>query len=236
MNGKKIFFLIVFSIVTLSSFNQAYAHQLITHNDAHRSFESSLHISDHKISWAIYENLGENEAKFYSFDAKHGDSLYASIVVPKMEGLETYSPTLVLVGEGIFQKDFIPFSTPLGVEKIQYKGEFPSREFYEPFGQVTYWDRQEVRMDIPIDGEYFIIVMDEQNQSGKYSLAIGTIEDFSSQDIFSSLPKAWIETKLFVNDYTSIVIAIIILISIPTIPIFFLVRKIKLKQKAYLIK
>ena len=135
--GKKIFLLIVFSIFTLVSFNQAHAHQLITHDDTHRSFESSLHIPDHKISWAIYENLGENEAKFYSFEAKHGESLYASIVVPKLAGLETYSPTLVLLGEGIFQNDEIPFVTSLGAEKFPYKGEFPSREFYEPFGQVT---------------------------------------------------------------------------------------------------
>jgi hypothetical protein len=230
--GKKIFLLIVFSIFTLVSFNQAHAHQLITHDDTHRSFESSLHIPDHKISWAIYENLGENEAKFYSFEAKHGESLYASIVVPKLAGLETYSPTLVLLGEGIFQNDEIPFVTSLGAEKFPYKGEFPSREFYEPFGQVTYWERQEVRMDVPLDGEYFIIVMDEQNQSGKYSLAIGTIEDFSGSDIFTTLPKAWLETKLFVNDYISIGIAIIILIAIPAIPIFLISRKIILKQNS----
>gem|GEM_PF-3692708 len=35
-------------------------------------------------------------------------------------------------------------------------------------------------------------------------MAIGTIEDFSGADIFMILPKAWFDTKLFVNDYTSI--------------------------------
>jgi len=54
-----------------------------------------LKIPDQKISWAIYENLGTNEAKFYSFIAKEGNSFYASIVVPKLDGLEEYSPTLV---------------------------------------------------------------------------------------------------------------------------------------------
>jgi len=226
---KNIFVFIAFFVLVFVSISPVYAHQLITHDDTHRSFDTALQIPDHKISWAIYENLGANEAKFYSFDAKHGESLFASIVIPKIEELETYSPTLVLVGEGIFQNDSIPFTTSLGVQKISFQGEFPSREFYEPFGQVTYLERQEVKIDIPMDGEYFIIVMDEQNQIGKYSLAIGTIEDFSGSDIFSTLPKAWIETKLFVNDYTSIVMAIIILIAIPTIPILVVVRKIKLK-------
>ncbi|MDH3277004.1 MAG: hypothetical protein OEM21_02780 [Nitrosopumilus sp.] len=227
---KSLNILVIFFIISFAATSPAYAHKLITHDDTHRSFETALQIPDHKISWAIYENLAANEAKFYSFEAKHGESLYASIVIPKMEDLETYSPTLVLVGDGIFQNDSIPFETSLGVQKIPYKGEFPSREFYEPFGQVTYWERQEVRMNIPTDGEYFIVVLDEKNQSGKYSLAIGTIEDFSGGDIFTTLPTAWIETKLFVNDYISIVIVVIILITIPIIPILFIVRK-KVKQK-----
>ena len=140
--------------------------------------------------------------------------------MPKIEGLETYSPTLVLMGEGIFENDDVPFETQLGVEKFSYSGDFPSSEFYEPFGQVTYWERQEIRMDIPLDGKYFIVVMDEKNQTGKYSLAIGTIEDFSGGDLFTTLPNAWLETKLFVNDFVSIGIAAFVMsIGIQTVEI-----------------
>ncbi|WP_237087614.1 hypothetical protein [Nitrosopumilus piranensis] len=182
--------------------NQAYAHKLISHDDSHRDFESALDIPDHKISWAIYENLGVNEAKFYTFDAKKGDSFYASIVVPKIEGLENYAPTLVLMSEN----DSI-------TKKVIYEKDFPGTEFYEPFGQVTYWERQELKTEIPANGKYFIIVTDEKNQSGKYSLAVGTIEDFSVEDMFILLPKSWIETKFFVNDYISISILIGIIFS-----------------------
>ena len=70
--------------------------------------------------------------------------------------------------------------------------------------------------------------MDEKNQSGKYSLAIGTIEDFSGADLFTILPKAWIETKLFVNDYLSIAIFFLIVVSITLIiPVYFIIRKRK---------
>ncbi len=220
---KKI--MLVFVLISIISVSPAYAHKLISHDDLHRSFDSALKIPDHKISWAIYENLGTNEAKYYSFNAKHGDSFYASIVVPKLDGLEEYSPTLVLVGKGIFGNDLVPFETELGTEKFSYLGEFPSREFYEPFGQVTYWERQEVRTDIVLDGEYFVVVMDENNQSGKYSLAIGTIEDFSGGDFFTILPKAWLDTKLFVNDYTSIGILFFILASIPIMSALWVIRK-----------
>ena len=215
---KKLIIFLFF--ITIISTSPAYGHKLISHDDAHRSFESALEIPDHKISWAIYENLGANEAKFYSFYAKEGDSFYASIVIPKISDLEYYSPTLTLVGDGDFDN-----------KKIPYEGGFPGNEFYEPFGQVTYWERQELKTVIPADGQYFIVVMDEKNQSGKYSLAIGTIEDFSGGDFFTILPKAWFDTKLFVNDYASIGISLLILSLIPSVLILILVRKWKRMKK-----
>lgn len=228
MKKITIIVIVIFSIGISTS--PAYGHKLIDHDDAHRGFESALRIPDHRISWAIYENLGPGEAKFYSFEAKHGDPFYASIVVPKISGLENYSPTLVLMGPGILEDDVIPFKTQYGAEKFLYHGIFPGREFYEPFGQVTYWERQEVRMDIPIDGQYYIVIYDEKNQTGKYSLAIGTIEDFTGGDLFTLLPKAWFDTKLFVDDYASIALLIFILILIPIVSILAIVRKTKKRK------
>lgn len=200
----KRFVLIIFVIGFI--FSPVYGHKLITHDDTHRSFETALVIPDHKISWAIYEDLGAGESKFYSFEAKKGDSFYASIVVPKMEGLEEYSPTIVLVNPRVIGDQNNSLDSQFNVEKYPYEGKFPGTEFYEPFGQVTYWERQEVNRIIPSDGKYFIIVTDEKNQSGKYSLAVGKIEDFSGADFFTILPKAWFDTKLFVNDYVSLLI------------------------------
>jgi len=223
---KKI--LMMFFILVIVSTSPAYGHRLISHDDTHRDFDSALQIPDHKISWAIYENLGTNEAKFYSFDAKQGDSFYASIVIPKITGLEKYSPSLVLMDATVFENDSTSFENQLNTEKFPYEGNFPGNEFYEPFGQVTYWERQEVRTQIPSDGKYFIVVMDERNQEGKYSLAVGTIEDFSGENIFTLLPKSWLDTKLFVDDYLSIGILFFVLVAIPTIPTLIIIRKRKI--------
>lgn len=213
---KKIYF--VLFLLILVSTNQAFAHKLISHDDSHRDYESALVIPDHKISWAIYENLGTNEAKYYTFDAKKGDSFYASIVIPKIPGLEFYSPTINFIKPNNDESKFV-------VEKFLYEGDYPGNEFYEPFGQVTYWERQEINLEIPYDGKYFLVVADEKNQSGKYSLAIGTIEDFSGADFFTILPKAWFDTKIFVNDYFSLLIFFAILFSIIGLPIFFSVKR-----------
>jgi len=218
--------IIIIFIIILFASSPAYAHKLITHDDSHRDIDNALKIPDHKISWAIYENLGINEAKFYSFDAKKGESLYASIVIPKIEGLEKYSPTLVLVSPENNQNGN-DVQSQNNIKKFLYEGNFPSNEFYEPFGQVTYWERQEINTELSADGEYFIIVLDEKNQKGKYSLAIGTIEDFSSENIFLILPQSWWETKIFVNDYISIMILFFIIIILILITVFAIKRKIK---------
>ncbi len=212
---RKILFL--FFVFALISISPAFGHKLISHDDSHRDFDSALVIPDHKISWAIYENLGVEETKFYTFDAKKGDSLYASIVIPKLDGLENYSPSLILMNDDLYQGNMPSNNIESSVQKFLYEGDYPGNEFYEPFGQVTYWERQEINTIIPDDGQYFILVLDEKNQSGKYSLAIGTIEDFSGADFFTILPKAWFDTKIFVNDYSSLAIGILILIGIPVL-------------------
>ena len=222
---KKIIVLL-FVIAVIAS-NPAYGHKLITHDDTHKSLDNALEIPDHKISWAIYENLGPNEKKFYSFEAKPGDSFYASIVIPKIVGLEEYSPTLVLINGNYVQKDAPAplLESQAVVEKVVYDGGFPGREFYEPFGQVTYWERQEVKATLTTEGKYFVMVLDEKNQAGKYSLAIGTIEDFSGADLLTILPTAWLETKLFVGDYASVAISVLVLIAILAIPTTIVFRR-----------
>lgn len=226
---KKIIFLFLFLIV-LSISPVAHAHKLISHDDSHRDFESALVIPDHKISWAIYDNLGVEESKFYTFDAKKGDSFYASIVIPKLEGLENYSPSLILMNDDLFNGTGPSSNIESSVQKFLYEGDYPGNEFYEPFGQVTYWERQEVTTIIPADGQYFILVSDEKNQTGKYALAVGTIEDFSGSDFFTTLPKAWFETKLFFNDYVSFIIGISILVGFPTM-IFLIILRNKIFKK-----
>ena len=100
---KKLFLLVF--VMMLISISPAYGHKLISHDDSHRDFDSALVIPDHKISWAIYENLGVEESKFYTFDAKKGDSFYASIVIPNLEGLEKYSPSLILMNDDLYKGD-----------------------------------------------------------------------------------------------------------------------------------
>ena len=226
--NKKIAVVSLLSFFVLFNFAPADAHKPIQSDGTNLSYQNALQIPDHKISWVIYEELDTYQSKFYSFEAKQGDPFYASIVIPKLEPYEAYKPSLALVGEGIQIESIHNIDAELpsgGIVVYDYDGEIPSREFYEPFGQTTYWDRQEVRISIPEDGTYYIVVFDSQGFAGKYSLAVGTIEDFSTLDFFTVLPAAWFETKLFYGDYVSISIFFGILISISFLIAYGVKRK-----------
>jgi len=201
---KKVFAILLVIIIFASSSNTVYAHKPIQSDGTNTNYENSLLIPDHKISWAIYEQLEAKQTKFYKFDAKEGDSFYSSIVIPKLDRLENYKPGLALIGENIGVSSIHKIDSELppgGIVVYDYDGVIPSSEFYEPFTQTTYWERQEIRINIPADGTYYIVVFDNQGMLGKYSLAVGVIEDFSMVDFFTTLPLAWIQTKIFFEDY-----------------------------------
>lgn len=216
------------SFFVLFNFAPADAHKPIQSDGKNLSYENALQIPDHKISLVVYEELEIYQTKFYSFEAKKGESFYASIVIPKLDHLESYKPSLALAGEGIQIQNIHNIDAELppgGIVVYDYDGIIPSKEFYEPFGQTTYWDRQEIQISIPEDGTYYIMVFDSQGFPGKYSLAVGTIEDFSMIDFFTVLPSAWFETKLFFGDYFSLSIFFTLLIGIPVLIILKIKRK-----------
>ena len=215
--------------ILLMAANPAYGHKLIMHNDTHVDFDSALQIPDHRISWAVYDYLGAGGTKFYTFEAERGDPFYASIVIPKIDGLEDYSPSLFLVSPAGFEGQPGPFDSWPNTERFAYGGDFPGDEFYESFGQVTYWERQEIRTHLPAEGEYFIVVADEEGRDGKYALSVGTIEDFSDVNVFVVLPLWWLETKLFFDDHLSTGMFFFALAAIPSVATLTIIRK-RLRQ------
>ena len=222
----------------------ASAHKLIPTDGLNIDISSALEIPDPIVSWAMYEELGNN-VLYYKFDAKKDDKLFASIVIPKLDGLEDFSPSLVFIAPS-FTMNLItelkvldstktfPFSIPDGYDAIvfDYDGVLPSKEFYEPFGQITYWERQEINLLIPVDATYYLAVYDSKENHGKLALAIGYVEDFSTIDFMTVLPYAWFESRYFVEDYVTPVISLLIVIGLISGVIFLVYKRIKHKSKS----
>ena len=217
----------------------AFGHKLIPTDGTNIDYESALEIPNPVVSWAMYEEL-ENTALFYKFEAKKDDRLYSSIVIPKLDHLEGFTPSLVLIGPSTFlelidnlkvldtDKNF-DYYIPEGYDAyvFDYNGQIPSKEFYEPFGQITYWERQEIDLEIEAPGTYYLAVFDKTGSTGKLALAIGYVEDFSGNDFVTVLPNAWLESRYFSEDFTPLVIFIGIIFGIFAIIGFLIYRKIK---------
>ncbi len=140
-----------------------------------------------------------------------------------------------------------PFDMPQGHQTLiqsDYNGAIPSPVSYEPFTQTSYWERQEMRTQLPGLGVYYVVVFDrdgsgkiDKNNSrssvneGKFSLAVGETEDFSIRDYLVLLPYSWVKVKLFFNDYLSIFVAFIaIVLLVVMLPSIILIRRKKRKK------
>lgn len=242
---------LAFGIISIDSVN---AHKPLKASDNNDSFATATRIFNHTISWAVYEELDkENPIDYYSFTANKGERFYAQLLIPKLEKFINFRPSLALIGNGLSadiknvhsentiqehyatDSDALPFSLPQRTEAtvVDYTGIIPSTEFYEPFTQTSYWERQEVVIDnLPASGTYFVVIFDRNiisqlnnnnnnnnssSSTGKYSLAIGEIEDFSPYDLFTTLPRAWFDTKFFFEDYTMPTVVIAVAITVPVI-------------------
>ena len=236
---KKIVVIGIFCLLMLPA--SAFGHKLIPTDGTNIDYESALNIPDPVISWAMYEELDDN-AIFYKYDAKKDDRLFSSIVIPKLDNLENFTPSLVLIGPSTFldlvdelkvmdvDKNF-DYPIPDGYDAyvFDYNGPIPSKEFYEPFGQVTYWERQEIDLEIEAPGTYYLAVFDKNGSTGKLAVAIGYVEDFSGNDFVTVLPNAWLESRYFSEDYSQLFIMVGILLGIFGLIGFGIYRKIKRK-------
>ena len=128
------------------------------------------------------------------------------------------------------------FSKADKIISISYQQQARStpQVFYEPFTQTSYWKKQELVARIPRDGQYFLVVYVRNPQdlieSSKFTLAVGEKEDFKPLDYVTTLPLAWIKTKLFFEDYFSIFLVVVILILIPISIVVLVLRRRKLKE------
>jgi hypothetical protein len=228
----------------------AYAHKpLIVQND-NPNYESAQPIPDHAVSWAIYEELGDSR-EYYKFEARAGERFFSQMTIPKLEGLREFTPSLVLIGPDLASAKieshkesrvlaWEPFSVPEGMDAvaIDYTGQIPSPEFYEPFTQTTYWERQQIAVEkLPATGTYYLVVYDHSpagviEGKKKYTLAVGEREEFSALDIFTTLPAAWFKTKFFFGDYVMPTIVIAAMLGALASAVYIVKRKRDVGQKS----
>jgi hypothetical protein len=229
----------IFFFSLASIFSSVYAHKPLA-SDNNNVLEGATQIPDHKISWAIYQELeGTEEVDYYRFSARQGEIgfLHAGKTIPDIEKFQSSSPAVVLIGKNLdkakldaqnsqvrlaHSRDTVynhlnmHGNTGLVLEYDNNNSVLP-KLFYEPFTQTSYLIWQELAIpSLPSTGEYAVAIYDGRLQSDglrKYALSIGERKDFGPIDFITTLPAAWFETKLYFQDYLSMAVAIAVIAS-----------------------
>jgi hypothetical protein len=148
------------------------AHQPRLEMNIKNSEQSPILIEDPEISKAYYGELKGNP-DYYKIVSDKPFSLYVNILVPDI-AVENLTRLSVEV-KGASNNVIIFLNGTNSTWK----------EFYEPFGNDNYLKGPEARVNVSA-GSYQIKVFNSENV-GKYSLAIGEIEEFPAIEIIKSL-------------------------------------------------
>lgn len=142
------------------------------------------------------------------------------------------------ISEGEKKDRKVPFNVSADYKIIlnsSYEGPIPSPVFYEEFTQTSYWERQEIRTILNETGMHYLVVYNnhiDNTDKGKYSLAVGEIEDFAPQDFFILLPYSWVKVKLFFNDYSSVfIVSFVFLFLFVILPLLVIIKRRRKRGK-----
>jgi len=134
-------------------------------------------VPEPEVSKAYYANLEGGPDK-YVIESAVSFNLYVNLLVPDVanQSKNIYAKIIKKIGdkENTATETQVAF---LDGKNFQWKG------FYEPFGADYYYMGPEFDAQVA-SGTYEVVVWSDTNND-KYSLAIGKIEKFDSQEIFN---------------------------------------------------
>lgn len=174
---KKAFIVILVMILLMILFLPGVLGHVPVDSEDNTSLERAQEIEEPKKSWAIYDELHEEEeGKYYFVHLKKGDRLYVSLLTPD-EG--DFAPNLLIMGPGLGLNDSAPnfVEVEVNVDKVLLKGEKEDPE-YEPFTPAANYPLAEYDEEVNGSGTYYIVVFSEESH-GRFILAVGYQESFS---------------------------------------------------------
>lgn len=161
-------------------------------------------IKDIAVSLAFYARLGaEDDVDVYTFVGEAGERFFCQMTLPRIDESADFQPLFALIGPGLdLGAHSLPFDLPAGagVIEVPSNGHEQREHFFEPFTSTNYWIDQELDMPLPSDGQYWIAVYSDSNQTGKYVLTPGYLEQFGL-DFFLRVPDVWVKTRGFTEEF-----------------------------------
>ena len=154
------------------------------------------------VSTALYATLDSpRDVDYVTFDGKRGDTVLIGLTIPAIAGQENFTPTVALMGPGLPPAGLTQLprrvtapakSTPPAGASIWHAAPGKPTTFFEPFSRTKYWERQENRIKLPVNGRYTIAVWSDNCAMGRYTLVVGEREVLGGDPAFPmKLPAYW---------------------------------------------
>jgi len=203
-------------ILLVMPFSSIFAHSPVFADENHDP-SHAYQIDDFTKSWVIYATLDHpDRGDYYKFTASRGDRIYMSLMAARDPEDSGFLPSIALLIPNSEKKDGLPsyIDIPPGWGAVVIAGKDPGEASYEPFTPGWIYDIASLDIDAPEDGTYYIVVFDESQKTGNYSLAVGYVESFTLRE-WVMIPfsihntYAWEGQNLFAT-YLPIILTVVI--------------------------
>jgi hypothetical protein len=155
----------------------AVGHKPLSIGETFPSIDDALKIEDLDVSQVAYVTLTEQTPEVWlRFDVEAPIDLYFSLGIPVLDRLETYRPTVRLIGPGEEPNDGQAFETSATGEPELFR---------EPFTGTDSWILIEETIPLVESGTYYLVASAPPGEADKLWIAIGRREAFGLRDIFS---------------------------------------------------
>jgi hypothetical protein len=154
--------------------------------EGNHSLATAYKLDDASKSWAIYTALTQpGVADYYSFSRSKGEKIELSLITPSNPATSRLLPSVAILIPGQNQHVPLPVTIdmPTGYGHMLINGSAPETATYEPFAPGWYYELSHLEMDAPVDGLYYVVVFDSDNQVGNYGLPLGYLESFTPLEI-----------------------------------------------------
>jgi hypothetical protein len=184
-------------VLLLTSASLASAHQPFF-EDTDFTLSAPGKVKDPTVSTALYATLdSRRDIDYVTFEGKRGQSILIGLTIPAIAGQEHFTPTVAILGPGLpsatsamLPRQVAPKAGDGAVIWPPAPGQ--ASVFFEPFSRTRYWERQENRVELPVDGRYTLAVWSETGAVGRYTLVVGDREVLGGDPAFPiKLPAYW---------------------------------------------
>lgn len=175
--------------ILLLSWAMMLSHTPVFEKGLTNTYAAAQTITDPLQPWAIFGKIDRlHEPDHYTFIAKDAMELKVQLLVPKKEKFEEFRPSVVLIGPGFSGDSAIIGELPplAGAIDMIADDEDYRKIMSDKFTFTKYWKGPTQTIDISEEGQYYIVVIPNDDEMGNYVLRIGEQKDIEFTKVFGA--------------------------------------------------